>query len=88
MYSNILQAFKFGGVYCNSDNTLPFNLTNLTPTRVTVDFDLSKHMDFHLSFPEDEVDSKLPILIQRNMSCNCIATVHSAFNSQVDVTAI
>nr|XP_039264663.1 cilia- and flagella-associated protein 47-like isoform X2 [Styela clava] len=51
-----VKAFKFSGVYCNSTVTIPFNLINLTSTRVKADFDLSKHTDFVLSFPEEEVD--------------------------------
>lgn len=55
------QAFKFDGVCCDSTVSIPFNIVNLTSTRVKADFDLSKYHDFKLQFLEEDVDGKSQI---------------------------
>ena len=43
-------------MYCDSSVSIPFNLVNLTSTRVKAEFDLSKFQDFKLQFLEEDVD--------------------------------
>ncbi|XP_068124444.1 cilia- and flagella-associated protein 47 [Hyperolius riggenbachi] len=58
-----VSSFLFPGVYVNSTQAIPFLILNKGVARSKVEFDLTKHQDFSLTFKEDsavEIDPTYP----------------------------
>ncbi|CAG5120336.1 unnamed protein product, partial [Candidula unifasciata] len=44
-------SFNFGGVYCGSSATIPFDLENKAHSKCRFEVDLTKYQDFSITFP-------------------------------------
>ncbi|BFZ09423.1 hypothetical protein BsWGS_12463 [Bradybaena similaris] len=47
----LVSSFNFGGVYCGSSATIPFELENKANSKCRFEVDLTKYQDFSITFP-------------------------------------
>ncbi|XP_036357875.1 cilia- and flagella-associated protein 47-like isoform X1 [Octopus sinensis] len=73
--------FIFGGVYCGSMATIPFNIINKNNNFTQVDFDLSSYSDFRLNFNVPQTEEEC-VLYESDISG--MYSIHANGNTKVE----